>query len=596
MHLAWQGLLQRKVRTLLTLVGVAVCVLALTTVTGMLRFLRARGVQDAARFANRLLVQSPGAGYPPFLNTLRQESVATITEYDGVLPEQSTPLLFLVIEPPENPMDVAGITGLGLWPGHEQAWLDGTAVVSGRATLAGEGDQAVILGSQAADFYGVSSAGETIAIAHHDWRVVGILESTGLNVVDTLVVMPLGSAQAAFGTEGWISAVLLTVQDGQADEVARVLSATYTALEVNTQADIERFLASRLEMPANFLGILSWAAFIIAALIMANIMNIAVRERTQDITLIQAIGGKRTTILSYTLSEALILCLIGGAFGVLAAVPAAYLLDWAWILSWEEVLRVVGLVIIAGLLAALYPTFQAIRVYPQALRYDELQRQMEQVAAEKRALDQAYRHQVRGREEERERLARDLHDQAIQRLVGLKFHLAEKAPDKQAELQPEVNEVIETLRELCTDLRPPALEQMGLVASLRSYVNDFAERTGQPVELRIQGQEQRLTPDVELSLFRVAQEALSNAWRHAQTPKVELGLNFEPQAVRLTVCDRGRGFEVPERLGALAESGHFGLVGIHERVQLAGGELQLASRPGEGTTITVSVPLPSTAN
>jgi two-component system sensor histidine kinase DegS len=175
--------------------------------------------------------------------------------------------------------------------------------------------------------------------------------------------------------------------------------------------------------------------------------------------------------------------------------------------------------------------------------------------------------------------------------VGLKFRLAEQAPADQVEMQDQVNGVIGSLRDLCTDLRPPALDMLGLAASLRSYVNDFAERTGQPVIFRLSGEERRLAPEVELSLFRVAQEALTNAWKHAQAPTVEMELCFEPAAVRLTVCDRGRGFSVPERLEALTEVGHFGLVGMHERLQLAGGELQFTSHIGEGTTITATVPI-----
>jgi signal transduction histidine kinase len=270
--------------------------------------------------------------------------------------------------------------------------------------------------------------------------------------------------------------------------------------------------------------------------------------------------------------------------------PTAYIFDWTWILTWGEMLRVVGLVLAAGILASMYPAYRAARAYPQALRYDELHRQMEEVAAEKRAMDQAYRQLMRGREEERERLSRELHDQAIQSLVGLKFRIAEKAPEAQAELQVEINEVIETLRGLCADLRPPALDRLGLVAAMRSYVDDFSVRTGLPVELRVDGNERRLSPEVELSLFRVAQEALTNAWKHAQTPKIEVSLSFGEEAVKLTVFDRGRGFKVPERLGALAEAGHFGLVSMHERLELAGGTLRLTSEVGQGTTVAAWIP------
>ncbi len=131
---------------------------------------------------------------------------------------------------------------------------------------------------------------------------------------------------------------------------------------------------------------------------------------------------------------------------------------------------------------------------------------------------------------------------------------------------------------------------MGLAAALRTYVNDFSTRTGLPVELRVDGGERRLSPEVELSLFRVAQEALTNAWKHAQAPRVEVGLWFDDEAVKLTVGDRGRGFAAPEQLGALVEAGHFGLVSMNERMGLVGGTLRLASGPGEGTTVTAWVP------
>jgi len=592
----WKGLWERRVRTALTLVGVAVCVLALTTVDGMLGHMHAERAQDVARLAGRLLLQMPGAGYPPFKGTLRQESVTAALDRPDIVASESTPLLFLVLEPADNPMDIAGVIGLGLWPGREQAWLGAAQVAAGQPTLAGEDDDAVILGSQAARFYGVATAGETVTFAGRHWHVVGILRGTDLTTLDNLILMPLQSAQAAFGLEGWISAVLLTARAGQEEDLARSLAGEYPALKINTQEDIHHVLLKELELPGKFLGTVSWAAFVIAVLIVANVMSIAVRERAQEIELIartsfDAVGGERTTILVYTLAEALMLSLGSGALGALAAVPAAYLFGWTWILTWEEALRVAGLVVAAGLLAGAYPAYHATRAYPQALRYDELRRRMEEVAAEKRAMDQAYRQLVRGREEERERLARELHDQAIQSLVGLKFHLAEETPDAQAGLQADIDGVIDALRELCADLRPPALDRLGLVATLRSYVDDFGTRTGLPVELRVDGDERRLSPEVELSLFRVAQEALINAWKHAQAPKVEVRLWFDVEAVRLTVSDRGRGFVSRGRLGALAEAGHFGLVSMHERMELVGGTLSLASGPGQGTTLTAWVPL-----
>ena len=193
-RLAWRGLWQRKVRTMLTLVGVTVCVLALTTMGGMSGYLRVEREQDSARFTNRLLLQSPSAGYPPFKNTLRLESVTAALDWPGVIANESTPLLFLVLAPPDNQLDMSGVIGLGLWPGREPAWLGTMQVTSGQATLAGEGNDAVLLGYQAARFYGVSAVGETINLAGRSWRVAGLLAETRVSNLDTLMIMPLASA------------------------------------------------------------------------------------------------------------------------------------------------------------------------------------------------------------------------------------------------------------------------------------------------------------------------------------------------------------------------------------------------------------------
>jgi len=134
---AWRSLLERKVRTSLAILGVAVCVLTLATVDGMLGSMHAERTQDAVRFVDRLLLQPTGVGYPPFEGVLREESVAATLERSDIVVNESTPLLLVVLEPADNPMDIAGIFGLGVWPGRENAWIGGTEVLSGQATLVG---------------------------------------------------------------------------------------------------------------------------------------------------------------------------------------------------------------------------------------------------------------------------------------------------------------------------------------------------------------------------------------------------------------------------------------------------------------------------
>jgi signal transduction histidine kinase len=592
-RLAWQGLWERKARTLLALVGLAVCVLALTTVDGMLGFIQAENQQDEGRFADRLLLQPPGAGYPPFKSVIHEESLTPVFDLPGIIVEESTPLLFIVLEPPDNPMDVAGVIGLGILPGREQAWLANTAVVAGKSTLLGENLNAVILGNEAARFYDVTAPGQTIEIADQQWQVVGLLNETGLSNVDNLVLMPLRTAQEVFTQGEWISSILLTSTEEHIHGLVSQLSQAYPGLEVNTQEDIHQFLANSQELPNKFLGTISWAAFFITILIIANIMSIAVRERTQEVERLQRIGEKKSEIIKYSITETLLLSLSGGLIGMLAAIPIAYFLDWLWILTWQEMVRILALVLSAGFLSSTYPALRASSVYPKAIQFKKLREQVEEISADKRAMDQAYRQLVYVREEERERLSRELHDQAIQSLVGLKFHMKDKNIEPQGELQTEIDEVIETLRDLCSDLRPPALENLGLVPVLQSYLNDFENRTGLPVKFKIEGKEQRLPTEIELSLFRVVQEAMTNAWRHAQTPKMDVILRFDNGVVNLTVSDQGCGFIVPERLKILAEKGHFGLVNMDERVEHMGGSLQLSSEPEQGTTITATIPIHS---
>ncbi len=592
-RLAWQGLWERKARTSLALVGLAVCVLALTTVDGMLGYIQAEDQKDELRFINRLILQPPGAGYPPFKSVIDEDAISPVFDLEGIIVEESTPLLFIVLEPPDNPMDVAGVIGLGILPGREQAWLANTTMVTGNSTLLGENPNAVILGNQAARFYNVNDSGQIIEIADQQWHVIGLISETGVSNVDTLVLMPLNNAQQVFTQGDWISGVLLTSREEYITGLVSQLSQAFPDLEVNTQEDIHQYLTNSQELPSKFLGTLSWAAFFISILIIANIMSIAVRERVQEVERLERIGENKSEIIKYSLTEALLLSLSGGLLGVLAAVPVAYFLDWLWILTWQEMLRILALVLSAGFLSATYPALRASYVYPKVLQYKRLQKQMEEISADKRAMDQAYRQLVNVREEERERLSRELHDQAIQSLVGLKFHIADKNFEPQVELQTEIDEVINTLRGLCADLRPPALENLGLVPVLRSYFSDFENRTGLQVKFKVEGKEERFPTEIELSLFRVVQEAMTNAWRHANTSKINVTLKFDNEIVILTVNDEGRGFIVPERLKLLAEKGHFGLVNMDERLEHLKGSLQLYSDLGRGTTITATIPISS---
>lgn len=208
-----------------------------------------------------------------------------------------------------------------------------------------------------------------------------------------------------------------------------------------------------------------------------------------------------------------------------------------------------------------------------------------------------------GQEEERKRLARELHDDTAQSLIGLmqRIKLARRdlkrdparVDERLAELEQLSMVTWQEVRRFSEALRPAYLEQFGLEPALGTLCEQIGALTGSPeISFAVDGQVCRLRSEVEVALFRIVQEALSNARQHADASRVEVVLRYGAEDVAVTVTDNGCGFEAPGFPGGLAASGHYGLAGIRERVLLVGGQLVIDSAPGRGTRIHVSVPVP----
>lgn len=204
-----------------------------------------------------------------------------------------------------------------------------------------------------------------------------------------------------------------------------------------------------------------------------------------------------------------------------------------------------------------------------------------------------------GQEEERRRLARELHDDTIQSLIALKqrvqlAQLATKNGSSEASLSEVVSlteQAIENVRRQTRALRPIYLEDLGLVTALEMLARETSQSAGIPVEFQCQGTEVRLNPDVELALYRMAQEALNNVAKHAQATQAVVNISFMPKEVILQVSDNGKGFDVPKSPAEFAPGGHFGLLGLYERAELIGARLEIHSSPGQGSQITVHLPV-----
>jgi signal transduction histidine kinase len=160
------------------------------------------------------------------------------------------------------------------------------------------------------------------------------------------------------------------------------------------------------------------------------------------------------------------------------------------------------------------------------------------------------------------------------------------------EIQSLAEQTIQNLRRLTRALRPIYLEDLGLVAALEMLVRQTQQASGLAVTFERSGQEVRLSPPVELALYRIGQEALNNVIRHAQATQASVQIRFSPDSVRLEVSDNGIGFEVPESPAEFAPGGHFGLLGMYERTEMIGAKLNIRSSPGKGSRVAVTLPIP----
>lgn len=204
---------------------------------------------------------------------------------------------------------------------------------------------------------------------------------------------------------------------------------------------------------------------------------------------------------------------------------------------------------------------------------------------------------LESQENERLRIAQEIHDDTIQTLLVIANRAQDLIPpgkdgpggvQKKAEwIRDATLQAIEDLRRTSLDLRPSVLDDLGLVPALRWLVDHMSQESGINTRIQVNGIKRKLSPQAEVAIFRITQEALNNIKRHSKANEAEVSLEFDREFFRVKIKDNGQGFRPPKKLERLAASGKLGLVGMRQRIDLFDGTLKIRSRLGEGTLLSI---------
>jgi len=206
----------------------------------------------------------------------------------------------------------------------------------------------------------------------------------------------------------------------------------------------------------------------------------------------------------------------------------------------------------------------------------------------------------KAQEDERRRIARELHDDTTQTLLAVANRANLLASGEYGEIDPEeqghvewirdtVLSVSNNVRSLSHDLRPGVLDNIGLIPALRMITERINREDKIYARITVKGAKRKLSPETEALIFRIVQEGLNNVKRHSKATKVMVSITFTPESIRIIVKDNGEGFDVQHTMRNLTADGKLGLIGIQERARILNGDLDIQSSPGKGTSLLINV-------
>ncbi len=383
--LAWKNIWRRKLRSLLTILGVASAVQLYLMVHGVMGTYTGEITGQVNAFAGKIVVQQQvenGGGNTDLTSaasSLTGKTAEALLAVDGIDRQSSSAMIFVPIARAVMPYIPPAVVAVGIEPGHESAYLGTMQAVSGRLRL--ESPEDAILGQGAAEYYRKESGGmpiavgATISVGGRTMNVVGILGDAP-QLFANAVILPLPTAQSVFDRAGTVSSVILTARNTEdVDSIKAAILDSFSGLTVSTQDDMLRSASTLLGVMRAFMGVIENSIMVVAVVVVTIVVVVSVMEARREIGTLRAVGARRWRIFGMVAGQSIVLSMLG----TMVALPIAlFFVQWGmseylssipgvlqvW---WQTLLTAVGV----GLAASLLPAWQAVRVDPlESLRYE----------------------------------------------------------------------------------------------------------------------------------------------------------------------------------------------------------------------------------
>jgi putative ABC transport system permease protein len=383
LDLALKSLWRRRLRSLLTILGVAVAIQLYITMSGIMSWYNGDMEKQLSAFAGRVYVQQRmetaggGEDFPSTSSSLASDTAASILQLEGADRSASSAALFSALSISGAPNSPPTLMAVGLETGHEASFLGGVEAESGELTLSDA--HSAILGSMAAGHYQTDGSGnaltpgQTFQLRGQTFTVAGVLKP-GSQLFNGLVVIPLATAQDLFNRPDTVSAVILTATSiDNTEKLKQEIADQFPALQSSSQDDLLKNADEMLANQRMFFGLINDSVILVAVVAIMVVVFIAVMEQRKEIGTLRAIGARRWRIFTLVAGEALLLSLLGA----ILALPLSLLMAKTVLVqvtgtfsnTYSTWLSSMGIAVIVGLLAALLPAWLAVRVNPlEALR------------------------------------------------------------------------------------------------------------------------------------------------------------------------------------------------------------------------------------